>query len=280
MHWFRFDLSFLTQQRLRPIVWACLFTPFFFLPDSIQGQSAGQWGICEFSTLSQLTAFSPGADDWACKIAYVNATHDHYEWDGSNWNQISTLNIYEANSSLTADRTLNLGDYSLTFSGLKNIHISPDGYLGIGTITPDARLDVEGGSVRFSDYGSGDESGTPTYQLAVDADGDLIEVNTAKSAGIFYPPAIALDASSTDTELTLDLHQEYQDRFGSPSVASSGAPSAIPSYGETELYYYVTDYDSAVLANISISSTGVMTYDVIATPASSCTILNVVFVVK
>jgi hypothetical protein len=51
-----------------------------------------------------------------------------------------------------------------------------DGNLGIGTITPDAKLDVEGGNVRFSDYGSGTVTGTASKYLAVEADGDVIEI--------------------------------------------------------------------------------------------------------
>ena len=279
----------------------------YVYPGLVFAQSSSQWGVCEFATLTQMNAFTPNTDDWTCKFVYVKASHEHYEWSGSAWTRISTtdsqtlslsgnsLSIQNGNTvdlsgltglgdnlgSHTATENLQLGTFWLSNDGGdEGIAIQADGDVGIGTNSPDARLDVEGGSVRFSDYGVGNKSGTEAYQIAVDADGDLIEQNTAKSAGIFYPPAIALDASSTGTGRTLDLHQEYEDRFGSPSVASSGAPSAIPAYTESELYYYVTDYDAAVMDNVSISSAGVMTYDIIATPSSGCTILNIVFVVK
>ncbi|MEM6801333.1 MAG: hypothetical protein AAF696_08000, partial [Bacteroidota bacterium] len=161
-----------------------------------------------------------------------------------------------------------------------DIALMPTGYVGIGTTSPGAKLDVDGGSLKLSDYGTGSKTGSATYGLAVDADGDVIETNTSKSSQTFYPPALAIDASSTGTDLTLDLHQEYVNRFGSPAVKSSSAPSAIPYYSESELYYYVTDYDTAVFANLSISDAGVLTYDIIASPADDYSLINVVFVVK
>lgn len=156
----------------------------------------------------------------------------------------------------------------------------PSGYLGVGTTSPSAMLDVDGGTVRFSDYGSGSNTGTSTYMLAVDADGDIIESNISKSAKIFYPPAVVIDASSTGTNLSLDLHQEYVNRFGTPAVVSSSAPTTIPYYGETELYYYVTDYDTDVFENLSIDANGVLTYDIKASPEDDFSLINVVFVVK
>ena len=162
-----------------------------------------------------------------------------------------------------------------------DIAIMPSGALGVGTTSPDAFLDIEGGSVRFSDYGTGTyEDTTAVYLLGVESDGDIIEMNTAKSSRIFYPPALVIDASTTGNGRTLDLHQEYINLFGSPSVASSGAPSVIPTYAETELYYYVTDFDATVFSDLSISAAGVLTYDVDTVPTDNCAILNVVFVVK
>lgn len=55
-----------------------------------------------------------------------------------------------------------------------------DGNTGIGTVTPDALLDVEGGTVRFSDYGDGTVTGTETQLLGVNSDGDIIEVSSAQ----------------------------------------------------------------------------------------------------
>ena len=126
----------------------------------------------------------------------------------------------------------------------------------------------------------------------VDVDGDAINETTveamiqsiasitSKSARIFYPPSIAIDASTTGTGRTVDLYNEYIVQFGTPTAASVGAPATIPTYTRTELYYYVTFADPTVFNNISIAANGVMTYDVIATPATYNSLINVVFVIQ
>jgi hypothetical protein len=161
--------------------------------------------------------------------------------------------------------------------------LNNDGNVGIGTGTPDARLDVEGGQVRFSDYGDNDTyTDTPgaNYLLGVDANGDVVQSNTARSARIFYPPAIVIDVSTISTGESIDLWQEYQNRFGSPLLSSPSAAGAIPTYSREELEYYITDLDNAVFDNLSLDDNGVLTYDVVSVPPGNCTFINVVFVVK
>jgi hypothetical protein len=114
----------------------------------------------------------------------------------------------------------------------------------------------------------------------VETDGDIVEMNTAKSSRIFYPPAMVINVSSTGNGRTLDLHQQYVNLYGTPAVVSSGAPSAIPTYAQDELYYYVTDFDNTIFSDLSISADGILTYDVDAVPSDNCAFLNVVFVVK
>ena len=103
---------------------------------------------------------------------------------------------------------------------------------------------------------------------------------TSKAARIFYPPSIAVDASTTGMGRTINLHTQYTAQFGSPMVASNLAPGTIPTYANTELYYYVTYYDNMVFENVSVDEFGVMTYDVKATPTDYNSLINVVFVVK
>ena len=173
-----------------------------------------------------------------------------------------------------------------TYSG-GNFIVEPDGDTGIGTTTPDARLDVEGGNVRFSDYGDNTVTGTPTSLVGIESDGDLVEVNTVTSSRIFYPPSIAVDASTNGT-FTIDLHAQYVTQFGSPTVASAGAPAAVPTYAANELYYYITFADPAVFDTTStsgptemrIDADGMLTYTVIAQPVDFNALINVVFVVK
>ncbi len=164
----------------------------------------------------------------------------------------------------------------------EGIYLEFTGDVGIGTSTPDRKLDVEGGQVRFSDYGTGTyEDTTAIYLLGVEADGDIIEMNTARNSRIFYPPAIAVVANTIDTDLTIDLHQQYLNLFESPAISSTSAPGAIPTYDQDELYYYITDYDTDVFENITIDDNGLMEYDVKAVATSdTCSFINVVFVVK
>ena len=61
-----------------------------------------------------------------------------------------------------------------------NIFVDAFGFVGLGTTSPLANLDVAqdlivGTDVTFSDYGSGTKTGTSTYNLAVDASGNVIE---------------------------------------------------------------------------------------------------------
>lgn len=51
--------------------------------------------------------------------------------------------------------------------------------VGIGTTNPQAQLDVDGGNVRFSDYGTNVHAtnSNQVYLLGVDADGDIFEVS-------------------------------------------------------------------------------------------------------
>ena len=48
---------------------------------------------------------------------------------------------------------------------------------------------------------------------------------------------------------------------------------------KTDLYYYVTDYDTNVLTSVSISANGVMTYTVSRQPTEA-SYVNIVFVLK
>ena len=110
---------------------------------------------------------------------------------------------------------------------------------------------------------------------------DAIAPITSKAARVFYPPSIAIDASTDGTGRTVNLYTEYTDQFASVNtVASAGAPAAVPTYAANELYYYVTYADPGVFDNISISAAGIMTYDIVGQPTDYNSLINVVFVVK
>jgi hypothetical protein len=161
-----------------------------------------------------------------------------------------------------------------------------DDKVGIGTTSPDAQLDVEGGQVRFSDYGETPgnyEDTTAVYLLGVDPNGDVMEMNTAKNSRIFYPPAMVIVVDSVGTGFDLNVHKSYTALFsggGSSFVKSTTAPGAIPTYAADELYYYILDYDDSIFDNVTINDVGIMEYDIIATAVNNCSFINIVFVVK
>ncbi|MEJ1223915.1 beta strand repeat-containing protein, partial [Sediminicola sp. 1XM1-17] len=127
----------------------------------------------------------------------------------------------------------------------------------------------------------------------VDVDGDATTEGTveeviqdiapivSKAARIFYPPSIAVDASTNGT-FTIDLYAQYIAQYGSPTVGSVGAPAALPTYTSAELYYYVTYADPTVFntGTMSIDATGKLTYTIIGQPSDYNALINVVFVVK
>jgi len=101
------------------------------------------------------------------------------EWDCIVQGVVIDSSIYRHNGTLLEDRVVTMNGFQLTFDGSSDVVITSDGFLGIGDPTPEAKLDVEGGTVRFSDYGSGNNTGSESYLLGVDSEGDVIEVTPA-----------------------------------------------------------------------------------------------------
>ncbi len=235
-----------------------------------------------------LSLLNDGEATKVIPVLSTNGSNDlAYNGDGI-FLDVSALDssMYKHNGSLTSSRTVTMNGNNLTFDGTQDVVIQSDGEVGIGTTSPGARLDVDHGSVKFSDYGIGTYLDTlaavdsAIFHLAVTTSGDIVETNTVKSSKIFYPPAIVIDVSAVVSGQSIDLYQEYLDRFGAPLLASPSAPSTIPTYQRNELYYYVTDLDTAVFDNYSVDDNGNFNYDVISVPTNNCTFINVVFVIK
>ena len=63
-------------------------------------------------------------------------------------------------------------------------------------------------------------------------------------------------------------------------IKSTNAPNVIPYLPNSkDLYYYVTDYDTTALENLSIDEDGILTYDVKGT-GTDYSFINIVFVIK
>lgn len=97
--------------------------------------------------------------------------------------------------------------------------------------------------------------------------------------GFFYMPTISVDASAVVTNKTIDLYDRYKQQFTAP-LKNPSAPINIPYFiNRTDLHYYITNYDTDVLNNVSIDDNGVMKYDVKAA-SDFDSFMTVVFVLK
>lgn len=112
-----------------------------------------------------------------------------------------------------------------------------------------------------------------------------------KSAALpnfFYMPSVLIPVSEDqfvqeiEGEIfgTINLHKRYVKQFDTPMARSGNAP-ALPVVAETDLYYYITWYDSRVFSSVTLSETGVLKY-VVKPEADSIigTFMNIVFLLK
>ena len=160
-----------------------------------------------------------------------------------------------------------------TAQNLLHVDASADN-VGIGLSNPQTTIDVNG-DARIRTI----PAGADTDQLVTAAaNGDIRKINSLKASKVFYPPSIAIDASTNGT-FTIDLYAQYIAQFGSPVVSSAGT---IPTYNANELDYHVTFADPTVFntGSMSISAAGVLTYTVIDQPSDYNSLINVVFVVR
>lgn len=103
----------------------------------------------------------------------------------------------------------------------------------------------------------------------------------------FYMPSFNLDISTVGANKTINLYEIYKKQFTKANntefVSSNTSLSAVPGlYASNELDYVVTGYTGkgTVITIKSISSTGIMTYDVHSSTAPADSYINIVLVVK
>src|SRR5690606_29364891 len=121
--------------------------------------------------------------------------------------------------------------------------------------------------------------------VVVDPVSGVLRQSKAAMPKFFYMPSIVFDVSTTVNGATRNLHEEYIKQFtgtGNPTlVGSVNAPADIPNLPDpTDLYYYVTYYDTEIFEIVSISETGLLTYNVKSTSPTEASFMNIVFVVK
>ncbi|RYJ40405.1 hypothetical protein NU09_3442 [Flavobacterium beibuense] len=160
-----------------------------------------------------------------------------------------------------------------------------------GAVTTDKIAD---GTITEADIASGGNNKT----LTTDESGNVGWTNSpvipnSMMPKFFYMPAVIFDTSvytgTPVTGITRDLYQEYVNQFegaSNPLMIKSDvggadeAPDDIPYLPTAEsLYYYITYYDTAVFANLSIDANGVLSYDVIGS-GTQTSYMNIVFVIK
>tara|TARA_R100001591_G_C4351696_1_gene183252 strand:+ start:55 stop:1983 length:1929 start_codon:yes stop_codon:yes gene_type:complete len=110
--------------------------------------------------------------------------------------ELVAAKIFTTDSSINpSGQDLSIQNASDAGTLFTSIFVDAFGFVGIGTTSPSANLHVGndlrvdttlvvGSNVTFSDYGSGTKTGTATYNLAVDSNGQVIEVATGGGSGI------------------------------------------------------------------------------------------------
>ncbi|MEN1785223.1 MAG: hypothetical protein AAGF77_08805 [Bacteroidota bacterium] len=188
--------------------------------------------------------------------------------------------LYDGRNRLTPTGTAN---GTLRFrelgSGNEIMALLRNGLVGLGTIDPTEKIDVDG-TARLR--GLTDDTNPANKIVVADTDGVLKTATTATiapMANVFTPPAVPVSITITETGRTLDLHQTYLDFYSSPLVSNPSAGS-LPTYTESELDYFVLDYDTAVFSNVTLNDAGLLTFDIISVPPSNTADFTVVFKVK
>ena len=96
----------------------------------------------------------------------------------------------------------------------------------------------------------------------------------------FFMPSVSFNTSAIVYNQTKDLYALYKAQFMTPAVKSTSAPASLPYVpAATDMYYYITEFDTNVFENVTVDDNGLMKYDVKA-GATDCSYINIVFVLK
>lgn len=166
--------------------------------------------------------------------------------------------------------------------------------VGVNTRTPTEVFDVKGSarvqelplngtatSIYTKPDGTADTGKNQkfTAEKMVVADKNGVLGTIRGMANWFYMPSINIPTEPLGDK-SVDLYQKFVEQFQNPKAKSPSAPTIIPNLpNKTDLYYYITDYDTAVLENISVDANGKMTYKVKAAPTET-SYINIVFLLK
>ncbi|MBU2997758.1 hypothetical protein KO500_15010 [Cellulophaga baltica] len=130
--------------------------------------------------------------------------------------------------------------------------------LGIGTNSPNAKLEIDGGTVRFSNYGTGSISGTATNLLAVEANGDIIEIDISNLTSSNQTLSTTGDAGnisiSSGNTINLNVDDDDADSLNEiQTISKTGSTITLDKSGGS-----ITETNTTISQN---SSTGVITHN-------------------
>lgn len=108
-------------------------------------------------TTALRNAIAPNATTDKGMQVYDTDTASIWYWDGSIWVDTKQVNIYNANGTITGDRTVTQGANNLTFDGAGKMS-KTGGNFGIGTANPIYNLEVYSTSETY--IGIGSDGGT------------------------------------------------------------------------------------------------------------------------
>ena len=208
-------------------------------------------------------------------------------FDGTAWTNNAAIQIQAAEDWSNLGRGTRML-FQTTGIGATNrptrMNIGANGNIGIGIGNTDGdnTLHVSAAADPIKLEGLQDDNSATNKVVVADTNGVLKTTTSsaiAPMASVFYPPATPVNITTTGTGFTLDLHQEYVNLYGTPAVSSPSAGS-LPTFAENELDYHVLSFDTTVFTNVTVSDTGILTYDVTSVPPSNTAYFNVVFQVR
>lgn len=123
--------------------------------------------------------------------------------------------------------------------------------------------------------------------LITDSDG-FPKWDSGAMPKFFYMPSIMIPLAEDqfvkeiegESFGTLNLHKRYVKQFSTPLASSNNAPP-LPIASETDLYYYITWYDTSVFDSVAVSETGILKYSVKSNAEITAgSFMNIVFALK
>ena len=201
-----------------------------------------------------------------------------------------------------------VGKEDLTLSEELEFYASTD---GVGKLLAPASIRIADGGVTTAKLGSKAVDASKMNAeaslvgMVPTATGENGKVEYKAVPRFFYMPSVIFATSTLATGLKRDLYQDYVNQFTGGAAGAANAtyfishgatggsmpysggliknPGAtspdIVIYNKNQMDYYITYYDTSVLANLKLNNNGVLTYDIIGN-ATATSYMNIVFVIK